>query len=201
MAFRLRLKVYGFSVPGCAWAPLPISISVGSAGRGCPSFCTTLPQTERDSADLTDGAFALEMSPLIWRQCEVRAGRRACLPAGIPHSRGKNRQQMGRWGSLVCAVGQTAADVASLNHLHTSASEPDLILDGRLTLSFPPLQLPFKDEVLGSRYKLVVFCYGHETPLTSPGSSHTVRRGTWVLQQTEYFYVFWIRKQGETSTC
>lgn len=64
---------------------------------------------------------------------------------------------MGRWGSVVCAVGRTAADVASLNHLHTSASEPDLILDGRLTLSFPPLQLPFKDEVLGSQYKLVVF--------------------------------------------
>lgn len=82
---------------------------------------------------------------------------------------------------MVCAVDSTAADVASLNHLHTSALEPDLILDGHLTLSLPPLQLPFKDEVLGSRYKLVVFCYGHETPLTSPGPSHShvsVKRGT-----------------------
>ena len=64
---------------------------------------------------------------------------------------------------MVCAVDLTAADVASLNYLHASALEPDLILDGRLTLSLPLLQLPFKDEVLESWYKLVAFCYGHET--------------------------------------
>lgn len=153
MAFHLHLKDSRFSITSRAWAPLPVSISTGSASQRCPSFCATFPWTERDSTDLTHSIFTLEMAPLIWHQCEASTGSGACLPAGILHSHGKKRQQM-RWcGSVVCAVDSTAADVASLNHLHASALEPDLILDGHLALSLPPLQPPFKDEVLGSQYK------------------------------------------------
>lgn len=61
------------------------------------------------------------MSPLLWHQCEVITGSRVCLPAGVPHCHGENRQQTGRCGSVVRPVGLTAADVAPLNHLtHTS---------------------------------------------------------------------------------
>lgn len=72
-------------------------------------------------------------------------------------------------------------------------SLPRFSLEPSVTLLLPLLQLAFKDEVLGFQYELVVFFYGHESPLTSPGFSHgrvSVRRGTQVLQQTDNFNVF-----------
>lgn len=146
-------------------------MDVGSASWWCPSFCSTICWTERDSTDSTHGIFTFEVTRLAWHKCEESTGSRVCLPTGIPQPRGKKRQQMWWCGPGVCSVDSTAAHIASLNDLCTSALGPDLILHGCLTLSMPPLQLPFKDEVLGSWYKLVL-SYGHGTPLTSPASSH-----------------------------
>lgn len=127
------ISVSRVSVPGHVWAPVPVGIDVGSPSWPCPSFCTTICWIERDSTDITHVIFRLEVALLAWHKCEESTGSRVCLPSGIPHSWGKKRHQMCDVALWCGCVHLTAADVASLHHLYTSAPGPDTVMVASLS--------------------------------------------------------------------